>query len=108
MINISLQFTDESVPAVQASQINVSVSFPALTVGGAGGLQLYHFITNGNSTQTLSALAGKTFMALTVDGTFLRKQSPNKEWDYTRSTGAIEYVNDIPAGAEGMVFYTNQ
>ena len=108
MINVALQFTNEGIASVSASELSIVVSFPTLSVGGAGGLQLYHFITNGNATQTLSALAGKTFMALTVDGTFLRKQTPNNEWAYTKSTGQIQYTNTIPAGAEGMVFYKNQ
>ena len=86
MISIGVKFSSALLPTVVgAPQLNISVSFPRITIIGSSSVNYLESIGNNTDTIVKTALVGKQVIQVSTDGRI--RSIINSEYTFTSSTG---------------------
>lgn len=94
MIAVAVQFDNATLPeAVGTNELNVTVSFPRVTITPIIGRETEYLQANGNGTTTIvkSELVDKELIIVFTDGR-ARKTS---DYTFTSSTGTTTFISVI-------------
>jgi len=94
MISVIVKFGAAALPTVVgAPELNVTVSFPRVTIVSSAGVNYLESIGNDTNTITKTALVGKTVLQVSTDGRI--RSILNSEYSFTSSTGVTVFGSPV-------------
>lgn len=94
MISVIVKFGSAALPTVVgAPELNVTVSFPRVTIVSSSGTQPLEAFGNDSNTIVMSQLVGKQVIQVSTDGRI--RSIINNEYGFTSSTGTTLFPSIV-------------
>ena len=94
MISVGVQFGSAVLPTVVgAPELNVTVSFPRVTIVSSSGTNSLEAFGNDTDTIIKTALVGKQVIQVSTDGRI--RSIINSEYTFTSSTGTTIFASPV-------------
>ena len=94
MISVIVKFGASDLPTVVgAPELNITVSFPRVSIISAAGTNYLESIGNDTDTITKATLVGKQVIQVSTDGRI--RSILNSEYSFTSSTGVTVFSSPV-------------